>query len=213
LDIGGKANKPDVGGAIERRESGDKLMGYEDSENTADGVKEAHVDTILDDEKSKHPRLKARAHRSDSENSKEEEEEEKEEKNEDEDSENAVDDDDDDGDGDDEDEDDDGDWMDKVDPLEIKKRYQMPPPFAYPASLLSYVLEKHTPAPTTEIVLQYILVDDKGLVRGKSYPVWEMERQKRKMELQKISMTVNNLMNLECCLAILDDLKEKFYGN
>lgn len=154
-----------------------------------------------DDKSKKHPRPKARAHKADSDNGEEEE-----------DSENADEDTDDEMHVDDNDNVDDeyGDWFIS----QIKKRPDLPSSEAFPASLLSYVQETHCHdrPPNTNTVLVYILEDEEGLARDNSYPVWEMERQKRKMKLERVSMSYSNLMKLECCLGIINRMKRKSLG-
>lgn len=212
LDVGGEANKSELEGAIKSGDDDKKPLGFEDSENNADGVKDAHAVYALtpgkptipdDDDKIKHPRPKARPHKADSDNGEEEE-----------DSENADDDDtDDEMHEDDHDNVDDeyGDWF----MSQLKKRPDLPSSEAFPASLLSYVQETHCHdrPPSTNTVLVYILEDEEGLARDNSYPVWEMERQKRKMKLERVSVSYSNLMKAECCLAIIDRMERKSRGN
>ncbi|KAI8556303.1 hypothetical protein RHMOL_Rhmol05G0242100 [Rhododendron molle] len=57
-----------------------------------------------------------------------------------------------------------------------------PTSMAFPASLLSYVQEKHNPRPSNDTVLVNILEDDEGLPREKTYSVWEMKSQNRKIK-------------------------------
>ncbi|KAG5549881.1 hypothetical protein RHGRI_014999 [Rhododendron griersonianum] len=76
--------------------------------------------------------------------------------------------------------DDHGDWLDLS---EFGKMPEKPPTsMAFPASMLRYVQEKHNPRPSNDTVLVNILEDDEGLAREKTYSVWEMKSQNRKIK-------------------------------
>ncbi|XP_058214125.1 uncharacterized protein LOC131325728 [Rhododendron vialii] len=92
--------------------------------------------------------------------------------------------------------DDHGDWLDLSEFL--KKPEKTPSSMAFPASFLRYCQEKHKPRRRNETVLVNIVEDDEGLVREKTYSVWERKSQNRKITMVRIPLSLRILMKSWC---------------